>query len=315
MKPTIKLIALIVVLFVIVFFVAFLFLFSFLNLFYTFNIISAKILFIISLGVSSLIALAAILYVLYGRKFKISKFRIFLSENFPGIMLFFFVLMFISISVRPEIIWDRQGLKDFISLQWTIFGLSVTIFLVWEVVLSRMIKDQKPKKIGEPNLLSEIQFINEKREYRENISQKYFLVFYLILNLFILLPATSYAYMPTIEISLFSQSLIITSFYICTNTLLQLLLDIIMLIFRAKKEAFSDNRITNQDIDKFNKTTDLLYKYADAIAKIDELPDLDNKKRQELKDNLASELVKIVNCESKNQNALTINKNGNGENK
>ncbi len=307
-KPTIKLIALGMALFALIFIGAFFFLFSIFNLLYTLNIISVEILLIGSLVVAAIIALIVVLCVMNSRKSKLSKFRLFISEKFFGIILFFLVLMFISVSVQPEIVWEKEDLKDFISLQWTIFSLSVTVFFVWEVIFSRLIKEQKPKKIEDTGLFSEIQFIVEKKNYRENISQKYFLIFCLLLNTIVLASATAYTFIFTIKNSLFSQSLIFTSFYLCINTMLQLLLDVITPMFRAKKEAFSDNKITCQEINKFNKTTDLLFEYGEAIKKIDELPDLNDKKRQELKNNLVSELVKIVQSEPKDQNALTVKK-------
>ena len=286
-KPTIKYIVWVIVSFVLVFILAFLCLFSILNLLYKFNIISAEILFIVSLVISAVIALVVILYVLNNHKLKLSKFRLFLSENLFGVILFAFILVFISVSIQPQIILEKEELKDFISLQWVIFGLSVTVFFVWEVIVSRLIKEEKPKKAEDTNFLAEIKFINEKKQYRENISKKYFLVFYLILNAVVLLFATSYIYIQTTETALFNQSLIISSFYICTNTFLQLLLDIIMPILSEKKEAFSDVSVTERDIDLFNKGTELFSKYSKIIEEIDKLPDLSDDIKQKIKKSFA----------------------------
>lgn len=314
-KPIIKQIAWVIILFLLVFIAVFLFLFSILNSFYNFNIISVDILFVVSLAASTVISLAVVLYVLNNQKLKLTKFRLFLSEKFFGMILFCFVLMFISISIKPEIVWKKEELKEFISIQWAIFGLSVTIFLVWEVIFSRLLKEQKPKKTKGINLLEEIKYINEKKQYRDNISQKYFLVFYFILNVLILLPATSSAYIPTIDVTLFDQSLIVGSFYICTNTFLQLLLDIIMPILLEKKEAFSDVAVTKFDIDIYNKGAKLLLEYSKMTEQIDKLSDLDEDKKKEIKNILAAVLYKELNPKTNESDSpdSETEKNGIGE--
>lgn len=86
-----------------------------------------------------------------------------------------------------------------------------------------------------------------------------------------------------------------------------------MPVFSAKKEAFEDVQVTDSDISKFNKTTELLLKFSDAIERIDKIPEMDDIKKKELKDNLILELLKLVQPEIGKKNVIVEKKNDKGE--
>lgn len=316
MKNKIKLTVLLGLLYLFIFFLSFLFFFSIANLLYNFQIIIADLIGYIVLIASAVVS-TLVFWVLIkiSKRQKISKLKNNISEIFPAFLLFLLIICLIFVSIQSEISWSKEELKDLVSLQWTIFSLSITVYIVWEVLFSRILKDTKPKRKIEEGVLSDLQYIQEKKVYRENIAQKFFVLIFLVLNIFVLLLATTVAYFPTYEVSVFGQALVVSSFYICTNTFIQMLLDIIMPIFSAKKEAFKDVQVTDADISKFNKTTELLLKLSEALEKIDKIPELDDIKRKELKDNLISELLKLVQPEISKKNVTVEEKDDKGKDK
>ena len=202
---------------------------------------------------SCLILVYIIVWVNSSKKTKLDNW---LSLNCPKLLLYHIISSITFISIKSEIIWSFEEMKDTVSLEWTIFGLSVTIFLVWNVVILQYLKDKKPKKINDAGLLQKRRFIKDKTDFYHRASVTFNTITLLTINLFVLIVTTAIVYIIKDTISLWNQNIVIFCFYFCTNTIIQLFLDIVQPLNEDKKSILKDTKVSNDEIKIQNEIDD-----------------------------------------------------------
>lgn len=136
-----------------------------------------------------------------------------------------------------------------LTLQWTIFGLSVTIFLVWEALIGKFLKDNQPNITGEDDGLQEYRLLLKKQAFTEEVETTFSSVTLLTINLFSLLFATSLVYVQNHPEMIFAQNMVLFSFNISLGTIAILFIDILKPLKRDKAALLKENIVTKEDID------------------------------------------------------------------
>ncbi len=292
----------------IAFLCVFLFFFAFFNMLANFDLLLFSTGFLIAVligGIASFFFLA--FYVVSFKMKKSTKFGNRLSLYYPKIILFYIILIIIFISIRSEIIWSYEGLKDTVYLEWTIFGISVTIFLVWHVLILKYLKDIQPKNTNTTVLLRRREYISKKGEFYQTVSVMFNTVTMLLINLFVLLFSTAWAFISKEEVTLFGQNAVIISFYFCTNTMVSLLIDIIIPLIKEKKIMLKETKVSDRDIDEVNSLGEQIEKAMIVLKEIDDITVLDEIQKAALKIELINKIVgeptvSPDGTESKNEN-------------
>lgn len=206
--------------------------------------------FLRGLVISAVVAfVGAILMVRNTKRFRETKLSFWLRKNYPKLLLRYilFVLMISSINSQP--IWASNVVSEVLSLQWTIFGLSLTIFLVWNVIMVEFLKTKQPKVSDSSSLYQKYTLALEKRTYTQEIDTIFSSVTLLTINLFLLLLSSTRIYISMKPGSIITQNILLCSFFFTINSIACLFIDILLPLKEDKKDLLKNNSITKSDID------------------------------------------------------------------
>ncbi len=184
------------------------------------------------------------------KRFKETRFSFWLGKNYPKLLLCYILINIALVSVKNELVWDANTASDMLSLQWSIFGLSLTIFLVWNVIIVEFLRNNQPKEPKPSELFQKYKLALEKRSFSQEIETTFFSVTLLTVNLFLLLLSTSSIYISDNAESLITQNILHCSFFFTTNSIVCLFLDILKPLKKDKADMLKDNNVTKEDIDK-----------------------------------------------------------------
>ena len=93
------------------------------------------------LMISAIVAFVGTVLIVRGTK-RITETNLsfWLGKNYPKLLLGYILVVLTIGSINSQPIWDTDMVYEVLSLQWTIFGLSLTIFLVWNVIMVEFLK-------------------------------------------------------------------------------------------------------------------------------------------------------------------------------
>lgn len=213
---------------------------------------------------------------------KSAKIEIWFSLNHAKIWLGYVIVVIILFSIKSEIICTLGDLKEFISLQWMIFGISITIFLVWNILITDYLKKNIPFESKNDSLLGELKYINIKSDFYVNATTRFISVTVLVINLIVLLYATASVYLTMDSndgVNLFNQNISKVSFYLCTNTLASLFFDILLPLAKEKKDIFKKSKPTNEEVEKYIKSNQEIVKALKEVELINKITTLSEKEK------------------------------------
>lgn len=276
MKNRLLIVGLGLLVFVIGFIMPFAFIFSFLQIFINFGLLNAKVALNIAFWIGISFGLLAIAYlILYEKVEGNTKFGIFLSLHYPKLLLIYIILLIVFISIKSEIIWTYDTLKDVIALEWTIFGISIAIFLVWNMLIVKHLTNIQPQKPSTMNLLQKRGYIIKKGEFYQTASMAFNSVTMLIINLLVLILATGSIFILKEQVTLMNQNIAIVSFYFCTNTIISLFMDIIKPLNEERKRILSESKVTSKDIAEQNNIEGQIKADVAFLKNLDTIESLD----------------------------------------
>ncbi|MBQ7091583.1 MAG: hypothetical protein IJN83_02910 [Clostridia bacterium] len=102
----------------------------------------------ISLAIS--IALTAVIYKCIFSQ-NVTGLGIWMSRNISKIILAYVVISIGLVSIRPEVVISFETMQDMIGLAWSILGISMTIFVVWNVLIMQYLTKKRPQ--GQSHLI------------------------------------------------------------------------------------------------------------------------------------------------------------------
>lgn len=178
-----------------------------------------------------------------------SKIGFWLGKNYPKLMLAYLIVLLLFVSVTNHTIWSADEVNDVLSTEWTIFGLSLTIFLVWNVLIVEYLRKKQPKASDQTDFISKYKFLLEKRSYAQEIDTTFSTVIFLSINLIILLISTGLVYIVHTPESIFTQNVVICSFYFTTNTIALLFTDILQPLKHDKETLKKPNSVQKDEIE------------------------------------------------------------------
>ena len=203
------------------------------------------------LTISGIVAfIGAVLIVRGTKRFTETKVSFWLGKNYPKLLLGYILVVLTIVSINSQPIWVADMVSEVLSLQWTIFGLSLTIFLVWNVIMVEFLKAKQPKVSDSSSLYQKYTLALEKKTYTQEIDTTFNSVVLLTINLFLLLLSSTMIYISMKPESIITQNILLCSFFFTTNSILCLFMDILMPLKKDKAKMLKNNDVTKEDIDK-----------------------------------------------------------------
>lgn len=201
--------------------------------------------------ISAIVAfIGAVLIVHSTKRFRETKLSFWLGRNYPKLLMGYVLTILTIVSINSQPTWESNMVSEVLSLQWTIFGLSLTIFLVWNVLMVEFLKGKQPKVSDSSSLYQKYTLALDKRAYTQEIDTTFNSVVLLTINLFLLLLSTVMIYIRMKPESIITQNILLCSFFFTTNAILCLFMDILLPLKKDKEELLNNNSVTQSDIDK-----------------------------------------------------------------
>lgn len=246
-----KLIAFEIIVFIFSFILIEILCFNLINIFVGFKVIEADVGLYTSLFISGVFSLLIIIInVIVDCTVHSNKFFEFVYSHFAHIMLVYIFLIILTYGIKPTIIFSYETLKDLISLQWTIFAASLTIYVIWDNIVIKYLNEKRPKRSEDNCPIEFTKYIESKSSFYFQASNTFNTIFMLRANSISLIIATIVSYLVNEEVTLLNQALVIISFGFCTNTLISLLGDIIGISKEKQKQILKDSKVTKEEKDK-----------------------------------------------------------------
>lgn len=277
------------------FLLAFIYAVAFLKPFREFDKISDKTLLALSLVFGIIMAIVTLCVSIYRKNAcKITRFwNWFDNSKSSFIILYLFSAITLSF-IKSETIFSLEQIKNFISLQWTIFGITVTIFLVWNAIVLNNLKQKFPKPIQKQSILDKSHYINEKMQFYQDASFRLNSITFVIINLLVVVLSTGLAYVAFNEVNLINQNIAIVSFYLCTNTLTIILLDVLEPLIFEKELLLKKTKVSYAEVRQLNKFQETMSNTLIACAQIDDLENIDDSEKERMIKTLLSAIMEDI---------------------
>lgn len=246
--------------------------------------------------VSAVVALIGIVLTTVHSKNRIGEtsFSFWFHKNTAKIIIGYILFLIALISIRNESAWTTEAVYDILSLQWMIFGLSLTIFLVWNVIIVEFLKRKQPKESDSDDLLQKYKIVLEKHDFSQEVEVTYSTIILLTINLLLLLISTSLIYISAKPNSILTQNVLRCSFFLTTNSIIGLFHDILKPLKKEKTEMLKNNNVTKSEIN----TAQAALLFQNALEEMEEKWGLDTEiNTQEEKENLYNKFLETLQNE------------------
>lgn len=177
------------------------------------------------------------------------KFGFWINQNCPKLLLGYIVLLFILLSITNHVIWTADEINDVLTIEWTIFGLSLTIFLVWNVIIVEYLRKKQPTASDSRDILKEYNLLRSKQFFAQEVDTTFSAVILLSINLVLLLFSSSAVYISHIPEEVFTQNLVSCTFFFSTGTISLLFFDILKPLKKDKESLKAENRVSRSQLD------------------------------------------------------------------
>lgn len=273
--------------------------FSFLNIFYQFNLLSAQVLLFSSCTISITFSLiCAIVSVVHMRSEKRTRLSQWINLNAAKFASSYLLLTAFFYSIRPDLCLATDDIKSLISLEWGILSISVTVFLIWNVVIMEYLEKRKPHEPKNALPTKVWIYLQEKENFYSDATQLLSNARLLFFNLIAVCIATYSIYISSETRTLISQSIAIFALYFSSNTILGLILDILRPFNERKKALLQDTKATAEDLKRQNKIAEETEKVLTTVETIEKLQDIDPSEKYKLKYELLKDYINTYGIKS-----------------
>ncbi len=229
---------------------------------------------------------------------KISRLENWFSNIFSAFVVFCVFSGITFLSIKNNVLWDIEHIENFVSLQWTIFAITITIFIVWNGFVFDKIKESFPKNVQKQSIIEKTRYIAGKISFYQKVSLKLNSVIFLVINLIVLLCSTSLAYVSFNDANLINQNFTIASFYFCIASLVFILWDILEPLLSEIKVLLKKSKVYYTEAKQLNNYRDELYDAVIELTQIDLFTDVGEEKLLKAKATLDSVQKKIMESDS-----------------
>lgn len=211
--------------------------------------IKAEVVTCILLGTCTLIVCLCFIYLFRSSRRKESRLSFWIDNNTPNFAISYTMLCIVLISITNEATWTTEEIKDIVTVEWTIFGLSLTIFLVWNVIIDYL-KRKQPVAVENPNFVQKYSYLKNKQSFLREVEATFSTIVLLSVNLFLVIASTGVAYLGNPSKTVLAQNIVQCTFYFTTNTIIMLFLGILKPLRLEKKELKKANAVSNEELNK-----------------------------------------------------------------
>lgn len=235
--------------FILLFFLMFLLVGASTYIFVKFNYITFKSYFALSFTGGLTLAFIIWLVILIKAKIgKVTSISDFILNNVMNILVFFTFLCLFANSVEKKLIWNTNKMFEVLQIEWTIFTISIALFIFWPTIMSKYLLQNKPEFVTKDNPISHFESLCKKRAFYIDLKWTTSSILYIIVNLVSIILSTLNAIFY--EYNILTQTVLIFSFYMCTNTIFTFMIDIVKAILILRKNYLKEYKVT---VDEYNK--------------------------------------------------------------
>lgn len=224
---------------------------------------------------------------------RVSKFGNWLSMNISTLILAYIFLLVLFNSIKNEIYWEYSEIVNVIEMQWTIFGLSIAIYLVWCFLVKSYLDEKKKPKDADKKTIYFVKKwleLRNKEDFHVDASIAYSTVSFLYINLFILCSVTLFAYLfKDVMLNVWSQNIVRFSFCFSIQTLIKTFVELIKPLREEKKKTLEEAKVKNKEIDELNHLRDNIKETVITIRRISESTCLDEEQKKKITQKLLKE--------------------------
>ena len=294
--------------FVITFIISFFYIFQFFRLLYDFQCITARTCLISSASLGFVLSIGILIYkIIQYKKKRLTKISNWVLMNSAKLCLLYIISVICMVSIKSSVVFTIEELRNFISLIWMIFGISITVFLVWNVIIINYLKAKKPIEKSTCSQFDRLQFLVDKRNFVGKANIVFNSLYLLIISLVVLSLATVMTYISSNNINLINQNFCIIAFYFCLNALGSTFIDILKPLVEEKNELLMNSKISTSEFEELNYIYNSII---DLINKIKEIETSSMLNSQEKKAEINKVLSDYAFLDEKNINAMMKNQGG-----
>lgn len=176
-----------------------------------------------------------------------------LRRNYPTIILSYCLLNMCLFAIQKKTVLSLASLKSLIGIEWTILAISCGIFIVWITLMKRQIESIKLRDKPNDSVVNRFNNLVDKSTLSGELKAQFLVVYYLVANVFVLAIITAEMYFAYEEIPNVIQVGTTVGFFLCTNTLVMLLMSIIQPIQKMKKDVLNQLGIPKTEFDWYKK--------------------------------------------------------------
>lgn len=198
-----------------------------------------------SLIVSSIVA---IIEINHTRKLREGRLGFWLYQNLTKITFSYMCLVLFLISVAYTAGWTKDRVIDILLIEWTIFGITAAVFVVWKTLVFEYFRNKQPIASDKDSSFQRLELLFEKCALSNEIESSFFSTILLTISLCLLLTATTLAYMVNASELAVTQIIIRGSFYSLTNALFALFFDIVKQVKEDRDSLKEINKVTKEEL-------------------------------------------------------------------
>lgn len=222
-----------------------------------------------------------------------TKFDNWLDMNYPKLLLYYVVSTICFSSIDNTVKFSIEELRNMISLEWTIFGITITVFLVWNAIIVDCLAKKKPVQVDNPSPILKMTYIEKKGEFFQIASLSFNNVVFLTIEMFVLICATASTYLITSEKNLLVQNIDMLSFAFVTNGLAELFIDMLKPLKESRQALLEDARVSNEEVEEQNQILNASETLLTTIDRIESSKALTDEQKESIKEALLHEYLGI----------------------
>lgn len=302
-KLTRNKIALYFLTFITAFIILFIFIFSLFRCaqnFFEIDVVKSFILTIIdSLFLSLVYVICVTVQELNGKKSAIGSW---ISQNYPNLLTAYWILLFFLVSVSDTAIWNAEQATNLLTLEWTIFGFSLAIFLVWNVLMTDYYKKNQPASSEGFDPSEKYTYLLRKHAFSQEVEESFSTIVLMSINLLLLILSTSLTYISNLPESVFTQNTICCTFFFSTNTIAKLFFDILKPVKKEHDSLKATNQVTKEELDKAKASVLIHELFQALIDTVSDSKDLTDEEKKEVLRKYFEELSEELQSRKKESN-------------
>ena len=247
------------------------------------------------------------------RTLKVSKVGFWLDTNYPKIILGYIILLLFMGSITEKTIWTASEINDVLSIEWTIFGLSLTIFLVWNVLIVDFLQKKQPISTENPDYFQKYALLLEKQSFSQEVETTFSTTVLLSINLVLLLLASMFVYIVHKPEMLLSQNVVCCAFYFSINTIISLFFDLLKPLKADKDKLKKQNQVSKEELDTAQMGAFVHTLFSEGVKQINESNKYSEDEKKQLSalyvEVMRDALLEIANKDSKDKNTKHLDAN------